>query len=82
MKYSIGDKIIFNKKYEKNINQIGMSYYTTKGSRGWVEPWLIGKVATIKEISEMGWYYIDIPDTHGYDKALFNKLDEEVLVEL
>ena len=82
MEYSVGDKIIFDKKYVKSY---GNGKYTTKNANGWVEKWLVGRVATIteKRKAELGnfyWYYIDIPDTHGYDEALFSKVD--VLVEL
>ena len=88
MEYSVGDKIIFDKKYVKNKIT---GNYRAKDTRGWIEPWLIGRVATIteKRKAELGnwyWYYIDIPNTHGYDEALFNKFEEteneEMLVEL
>ena len=83
MKYSIGDKIIFNKKYIIEMNWVGESYYTTIESAGWIEPWLIGKTATIIKKTKMGRYYVDIPNTHGYDEALFSKFTDtaEVLVE-
>lgn len=78
MKYKIGDRIIFNKKYIKKG-----PYTTTKEAIGWVEDWLIGKIATITKIESprrnFYWYYIDIPATHGYDEPLFSKID---LVEL
>ena len=84
VKYKIGDRIIFNKKYIKKEGD-----YVINGAIGWVEPWLIGQVATITKIvrarsREFYWYYIDIPDTHGYDEPLFSKIEdsEEMLVEI
>lgn len=75
MSYKVGDKIIFNKNYK--LMEHGNDY-TIENSRGWVENWLVGRIATITRI-ETCWYYIDIPGTHGYDEALFSKIE---LVEI
>lgn len=79
MKYKVGDKIIFNKKYfEKDGG------YRVKGARGWLEKEMIGKIAVIKNIEDKWYYMEDIPDVtnqHGYDEGMFSRYNNLLEIE-
>lgn len=79
MKYKVGDKIIFNKKYFEYNGD-----YRVRGARGWLEKELVGKIAVIKQIVDI-WYYIEdipgVPQHHGYDEGMFSRYNNLLEIE-